>query len=576
MGDKILGIDLGTTNSLVGIVDSGFPILFADPEGARLTPSVVYCDEGVGILVGAEAKRMMARNPELAVSSVKRKMGDGAELILGNEKMSPEEISAHILIHLKGIAEKASGEAFHKAVITVPAYFNDAQRMATKKAGSLAGLEVVRILSEPTAAAISYGLDKLKEKSKIVVYDFGGGTFDVSVLELNDGVFQVLATSGDTRLGGDDLDYAIAEYFYRKAESSRLSGASIDVRQRFLESARLTKETLSFHQEYTVRIAFYQGTKSFEFKICRNEFNQIIKPIIERTVRHCKTALLDSGLGAEDVDSIVLVGGSTRIPLVQQIVEELFGKVPDLSQHPDEAVALGAVIQAGIMSGIMKEVILLDVTPLSLGIETFGGLMNVIIPRNTTIPIRRGEMFTNAVTSQESMTIKILQGEREMARDNWKLGEFEIEFEPVPKGKARVGIEFCLDVDGILTVLARDTVTEKDRVLEIRDSAVDVDDSSVEKMVNESIENAFEDMNERILSEARIKSNELIPAVTEGLTLLGHELEEQVKQAIENNLKNVEQAMRGNSSKELKDANEALDKSTEPLAVLLIEKALEK
>ncbi|MDE0570127.1 MAG: Hsp70 family protein [Verrucomicrobiales bacterium] len=576
MGDKILGIDLGTTNSLVGIVDSGFPILFADPEGARLTPSVVYCDEGVGILVGAEAKRMMARNPELTVSSVKRKMGDGAELILGNQKMSPEEISAHILIHLKGIAEEASGEVFHKAVITVPAYFNDAQRMATKKAGSLAGLEVVRILSEPTAAAISYGLDKLKEKSKIGVYDFGGGTFDVSVLELNDGVFQVLATSGDTRLGGDDLDYAIAEYFYRKAESSRLSEASIDVRQRFLESARLTKEALSFHQEYTVRIAFYQGTKSFEFKICRNEFNQIIKPIIERTVRHCKTALLDSGLGAEDVDSIVLVGGSTRIPLVQQIVEELFGKVPDLSQHPDEAVALGAVIQAGIMSGIMKEVILLDVTPLSLGIETFGGLMNVIIPRNTTIPIRRGEMFTNAVTSQESMTIKILQGEREMARDNWKLGEFEIEFEAVPKGKARVGIEFCLDVDGILTVLARDTVTGKDRVLEIRDSAVDVDDSSVEKMVNESIENAFEDMNKRILSEARIKSNELIPAVTEGLTLLGHELEEQVKQTIENNLKNVEQARRGNSSKELKDANEALDKSTEPLAVLLIEKALEK
>ena len=574
MGDKILGIDLGTTNSLVGIVDSGFPILFADSEGARLTPSVVYCGEDSDILVGADAKRMMALKPELTVSSVKRKMGDGSDLIIGNKKMSPEEISAHILIHLKGIAEEASGEVFHKAVITVPAYFNDAQRMATKRAGSLAGLEVVRILSEPTAAAISYGLDKLKEKSKVVVYDFGGGTFDVSVLELNDGVFQVLATSGDTKLGGDDLDYLIAEYFYREAESSKISEASFEVRQRFLDSARLTKEALSFNQEYTVRIAFYQGTKSFEFKICRNEFNEIIKPVIERTARHCKAALLDSGLGVEDVGSIVLVGGSIRIPLVQQIVEELFGKVPDLSQHPDEAVALGAVIQAGVMSGAMKEVILLDVTPLSLGIETFGGLMNVIIPRNTTIPIRRGEMFTNAVTSQERMTIKILQGEREMARDNWKLGEFEIEFEAVLKGKARVGIEFCLDVDGILTVLARDTVTGKDRVLEIRDSAVDVDDSSVEKMVNESIENAFEDMNERILSEARIKSNELIPAVTEGLALLGHELEGQVKQAIENNLENVKRAILGNSSKELKDANEALDKSTEPLAVLLIEKAL--
>ncbi|MFL2479613.1 MAG: Hsp70 family protein [Verrucomicrobiales bacterium] len=576
MSDKILGIDLGTTNSLVGIVDSGFPILFADSEGVRLTPSVVYCGKGADIVVGAEAKRMMARRPELTVSSVKRKMGDGSELILGNERMSPEEISAHILIYLKSIAEEASGEVYHKAVITVPAYFNDAQRTATKKAGKLAGLEVVRILSEPTAAAISYGLDKLKEKSKVVVYDFGGGTFDVSVLELNEGVFQVLATSGDTKLGGDDLDYAIAKYFYNLAESSELSEAPIGVRQRFLEAGRLTKETLSSNQEYTVRIAFYEGAKSFEFQIERNDFNQIVKPVIEKTISHCKTALLDSGLDKEDVDSIVLVGGSTRIPLVQQIVEEVFGKVPDLSQHPDEAVALGAVIQAGIMSGAMKEVILLDVTPLSLGIETFGGLMNVIIPRNTTIPVRRGEMFTNAVTSQESMTIKILQGEREMARDNWKLGEFEIEFESVPKGKARVGIEFCLDVDGILTVLARDTVTEKDKVLEIRDSAVDVDDASVERMVNESIENAFEDMNERILAEARMKSNELIPAVTESLALMGHELEEQIKRGIERNLEEVKKAMLGNSSKDLKDANEALDKSTEPLAVLLIEKALEE
>ncbi|MDC0200920.1 Hsp70 family protein [Verrucomicrobia bacterium] len=576
MSDKILGIDLGTTNSLVGIVDSGFPILFADSEGVRLTPSVVYCGKGADILVGAEAKRMMARRPELTVSSVKRKMGDGSELILGNERMSPEEISAHILIYLKSIAEEASGEVYHKAVITVPAYFNDAQRTATKKAGKLAGLEVVRILSEPTAAAISYGLDKLKEKSKVVVYDFGGGTFDVSVLELNEGVFQVLATSGDTKLGGDDLDSAIAEYFYNLAESSELSEAPIGVRQRFLEAGRLTKETLSSNQEYTVRIAFYEGAKSFEFQIERNDFNQIVKPVIERTISHCKTALLDSGLDKEDVDSIVLVGGSTRIPLVQQIVEEVFGKVPDLSQHPDEAVALGAVIQAGVMSGAMKEVILLDVTPLSLGIETFGGLMNVIIPRNTTIPVRRGEMFTNAVTSQESMTIKILQGEREMARDNWKLGEFEIEFESVPKGKARVGIEFCLDVDGILTVLARDTVTGKDKVLEIRDSAVDVDDASVEKMVNESIENAFEDMNERILAEARMKSNELIPAVTESLALMGHELEGQIKRGIERNLEEVKKAMLGNSSKDLKDANEALDESTEPLAVLLIEKALEE
>ena len=575
MSEKILGIDLGTTNSLVGVVDSGFPILFADEAGSRLTPSVVHFAGGGEILVGEKARRMKVRSPQLTVSSVKRKMGEGTELIVGDEKLSPEEVSSHILIHLKNIAEEASGDVFDKAVITVPAYFNDAQRVATKRAGSLAGLEVVRILSEPTAAAISFGLDKAKEKSKVVVYDFGGGTFDVSVLELNDGVFQVLATSGDTRLGGDDLDYEIAEWFYREAESSDISEATVNVRERFIESARLTKEALSSNEEFSVRIPFYEGKKSFESKITRNGLNQIIKPIIERTVRHCKTALLDSGLGLDEVDSIVLVGGSTRIPLVQEIVEDLFCKAPDLSQHPDEAVALGAVIQAGIMSGAMKEVILLDVTPLSLGIETFGGLMNVIIPRNTTIPIRRGEMFTNAVTGQKSMTIRVLQGEREMARDNWDLGEFEISFEAAPKGKARVGVEFSLDVDGILTVLARDTVNGKDKVLEIRDSAVDVDDLSVEKMVNESIENAFEDMNERILAEARIKSNELIPAVTEGLALLGHELDNQVRQEIEHNLEQVKIAMTGNSSKELKEANEVLDKSTEPLAVLLIERALD-
>jgi len=576
MSEKILGIDLGTTNSLVGIVDSGFPILFADERGSRLTPSVVHFAEGSEVLVGEQARRMKVRSPELTVSSVKRKMGEGTGLVMGDEKMNPEKVSSHILIYLKRIAEEASGDVFEKAVITVPAYFNDAQRVATKRAGNLAGLEVVRILSEPTAAAISFGLDKGKEKSKVVVYDFGGGTFDISVLELNDGVFQVLATSGDTRLGGDDLDYEIAKSFYREAESSDFSGAPVDVRERFLEVARLAKESLSSNDEFTVRIAFYKGKKSFESEINRNDLNQIIRPIIEKTVRHCKTALLDSGLSSEDVDSIVLVGGSTRIPLVQEIVQEVFNKAPDLSQHPDEAVALGAVIQAGVMSGAMKEVILLDVTPLSLGIETFGGLMNVIIPRNTTIPIRRGEMFTNAVTSQKSMTIKILQGEREMARDNWELGEFGISFEVASKGKARVGIEFSLDVDGILTVLARDTVTGKDKVLEIRDSAVDVDDLSVEKMVNESIENAFEDMNERIFAEALIKSNELIPAVTEGLALLGHELEGQVKLEIEHNLEKLKKAMIGNSLKELKDANETLDESTEPLAVLLIEKALDE
>lgn len=575
VSEKILGIDLGTTNSLVGVVDSGFPILFADKNGSRITPSVVSYSPDDAPIVGEAAKRMLSISPESTIASVKRKMGSKKSYHIHGKSMTPEQVSADILIHLRDVAEEASGENFSKAVITVPAYFNDAQRTSTKRAAEIAGLEVVRIISEPTAAAIAYGLDKMGDKSRIAVYDLGGGTFDVSILELSDGVFQVLSTSGDTELGGDDVDAVLADFIYHKAENKKLSEASVEVKILFSNAARRCKEALSLAKEYELKIPFYDGQKSFEMIFGLDLFNQLVTPLIEKTVKHCQKALMDSGLEKKDLDSIILVGGSSRILKVHDLVEQFFEKSPDLSQNPDESVALGAVIQAGVLSGALKEVILLDVTPLSLGVETFGGLMNVIIPRNTTIPVKRGELFTNAVANQRSMSINVLQGEREMAIDNWKLGEFEIEFDSSSRGEARVGVEFSLDADGILTVLARDTFTGNEKVISINSSAVDVEDERVEKMVNESIEFAFDDMNQRIFAEAKLKSDELLPAVDNGLELVGNDLSSETIEDIRSKLEAVRKALEGDCSRSLKEANDALDKATEPMAVLIIEKTLE-
>ena len=575
VSEKILGIDLGTTNSLVGVVDSGFPILFADKNGSRITPSVVSYSPDDAPIVGEAAKRMLSISPESTIASVKRKMGSKKSYHIHGKSMTPEQVSADILIHLRDVAEEASGENFSKAVITVPAYYNDAQRTSTKRAAEIAGLEVVRIISEPTAAAIAYGLDKMGDKSRIAVYDLGGGTFDVSILELSDGVFQVLSTSGDTELGGDDVDAVLADFIYHKAENKKLSEASVEVKILFSNAARRCKEALSLAKEYELKIPFYDGQKSFEMIFGLDLFNQLVTPLIEKTVKHCQKALMDSGLEKKDLDSIILVGGSSRILKVHDLVEQFFEKSPDLSQNPDESVALGAVIQAGVLSGALKEVILLDVTPLSLGVETFGGLMNVIIPRNTTIPVKRGELFTNAVANQRSMSINVLQGEREMAIDNWKLGEFEIEFDSSSRGEARVGVEFSLDADGILTVLARDTFTGNEKVISINSSAVDVEDERVEKMVNESIEFAFDDMNQRIFAEAKLKSDELLPAVDNGLELVGNDLSSETIEDIRSKLEAVRKALEGDCSRSLKEANDALDKATEPMAVLIIEKTLE-
>ncbi len=595
MEDLIAGIDLGTTHSLIGVVEAGFPILLADESGSRLTPSVVYYPAEGAAQVGGAALRRLAVAPARTIVSVKRLMGrapheltwapeyplatdDGAVAISLDEarRVTPVEVSAEILRHLKALAERVMEKPVTRAVITVPAYFNDAQRKATKQAGELAGFTVERILNEPTAAALSFGMDKLEGCRRIAVYDLGGGTFDISILELSDGVFAVRSTHGDTALGGDDLDRALAEYllgeFFPNKNASELTP---EIRGRLLEAAVKAKHALSSAVEAKVELPFIEEGRSVSCTVTREVFVRLARPILERTVAPCHRALQDAGLTAAELDHVVLVGGSTRVPLVRELVERIFGKEPDTTQHPDEAVALGAVIQAGILSGALRSVTLLDVTPLSLGIETVGGLMNVLLPRNATIPAKAGELFTNAAAGQSAMAIRVLQGEREMARDNWELGKFALDFTPGPRGSARVGVQFSIDADGILSVLARDTVTGSERVVNLSNTAVDVDDARVEAMISQSVEHAFADMHERQWAEARMKAAELLEAVGGALPQAGEALVEEDRAVIMAAVSAVEEALHEQQLLRLKQANGALDAATEVLAAVLVERAME-
>lgn len=569
--ETILGIDLGTTHSAVGVVESGFPILLADEEGSRIMPSAVWYGENGAVEVGRKALRRRAGDPQRVVTSVKRQIGAEAisDPVLAGLGKSPEGVSAEILKELKRIAEWRLEREVSKAVITVPAYFNDAQRAATKRAGEMTGLEVVRILNEPTAAALAYGLDKLKDRARVAVYDLGGGTFDLTVLEMENGVFQVLATHGDTRLGGDDVDQMLFSHILRDVPEIPRG-----TEQLFLDQAEKAKRELSTADSYTVRVPFYDGHGSFEKTVGRTDLDALTTEWIARTIKCCKQAMLDSGLSVADLDAVVLVGGSSRMPAVRDAVAKFFEREVDLTQHPDEAIALGATIQAGVMSGAMRKMVLLDVTPLSLGIETFGGLMNVLISRNTTIPCKAGEMFTNAADGQEKMGIRVLQGEREMARDNWELGKFEVEMEKLPKGQARIGVQFKIDADGILEVLAREVSTGKDVVVQIKSSAVNVDDAAVEEMVSSSVEHAFEDMSERIFTEARVKAEELVPAVE--MILAQGLVEESEREEVESTLSAVKSAMASGAANALKAAVQKLDAATEAAAARLVEKAMEE
>ncbi len=583
MDNEIVGIDLGTTNSLIGVMEAGFPILLADANGGRLTPSVVHFPETGEPLVGAVAGRIRALDPANTIYSAKRLLGLRGEELSPNDApldydvvrqtgqpvrlrvrdqlFAPEEIATKILRKLKADAERALERPVNRAVITVPAYFNDAQRSATKAAGEAAGFTVERIINEPTAAALAYGLDKLSAKSRIAVYDLGGGTFDISILELNDGVFQVLATSGNTHLGGDDIDAALVTH-------SQLPLASWQKRELAIEA----KHRLSTEEKVEIDTPFVDG-KNLTFELSRATLEELARPIIQRTRAHCLRALADAKLTAADLDEVILVGGMTRMPLVRQFVAELFGRAPNISQNPDEAVALGATIQAGILSGAVRDVVLLDVTPLSLGIETFGGLMNVIIPRNSTIPVKAGEMFTTAVNQQRAMKIKVLQGERELAADNWSLGDFELSFAPLPKGVARVGVQFAIDADGILQVLARDTKTGREEILNLT-SAVDVSDEAVEAMLADSLEHAFADMSERLWTETRLKSEEMLTAVEQAFSQAGALLSASERERIGEKASAVRAALPSHETPRLQAANAALDEATQELAALIVEQAM--
>ena len=592
---KIVGIDLGTTHSAIAVVEAGMPGILADAEGRRLLPSVVHFPANGEPVVGVAAKRIQTVEPERTVSSAKRFMGRFENPLVKGEAASPVEISALILKELRAQAEEALGESVDRAVITVPAYFNDAQRQATKLAGEQAGWKVERIINEPTAAALACGLQGSPEGDRVAVYDLGGGTFDLSILELREGVFQVLATHGNTALGGDDVDAAIAEWLETKVEGELDSIGKARIR----EAAEQAKIALSSSDEYRIQLPFLKPDFSLEVNFSRADLESLARPILEQTKTHCRQALADAGMAAAGLSQVILVGGQTRMPLVRRLVAEWFecaeyeevrggvrlgdsfhvadGPVLNTGVNPDEAVALGASIQGAILSGEMTSTLLLDVTPLSLGVETFGGLMNVIIPRNTTIPAKAGEMFTNAVDGQRAMLVHVLQGERERAADNWSLGRFELGFESALRGGARVGVQFEIDADGILRVLARDTTTGREKIVPIQ-SAVDVSDDRVQEMVEESVEHAFEDMDARLWVEAALKAGEAVKAARDGLEAFPDELDN--AQIIDEAIVAVEGLLQSADNDQgdlpaLKAAVTRLDQVTLPLADLMMDRAME-
>src|SRR6266851_3869242 len=577
---KIIGIDLGTTNSVVAVMEGGEPTVITNSEGGRTTPSVVAFAKDGSRLVGQVAKRQSVTNPENTIYSIKRFMGrrfnevteekkqvpykvqgsgpgGDVRVVAGGKEWSPPEISAMILQKMKQSAEDYLGQKVEKAVITVPAYFNDSQRQATKDAGKIAGLEVMRIVNEPTAAALAYGLDKKKDET-IAVFDFGGGTFDISILEVGEGVVEVKSTNGDTHLGGDDIDERLINYLADEFQKEQ----GIDLRkdklalQRLKEASEKAKIELSSATQTEINLPFItadkNGPKHMTMKLTRAKFEALVDDLVQKTVEPCKRALKDAGLSAAEINEVVLVGGMTRMPKVQEVVKQLFGKEPHKGVNPDEVVAIGAAIQAGVLQGDVKDVLLLDVTPLSLGIETLGGVFTRIIDRNTTIPTKKSQVFSTAEDNQNAVTIRVFQGEREMAADNKVLGQFDLMgIPPAPRGMPQIEVTFDIDANGIVNVSAKDKATGKEQQIRIQASG-GLSEADIQKMIKDAEANAAEDKKRREAVDAKNHADSLVHSTEKALAEHGSKVEESERRAIEDAVSDLKEALKGDDAEAIK------------------------
>jgi len=597
---KIIGIDLGTTNSCVAVMEGKETKVIPNAEGVRTTPSIVAYVDGGEVLVGDSAKRQAVTNPENTLFAIKRLIGRRADdpvvakdkdmvsykiiaadngdacVQVGDKKLSPQEVSARTLMKMKKTAEDYLGHEVTEAVITVPAYFNDYQRQATKDAGKIAGLEVKRIINEPTAAALAYGMDKVKADSKIAVYDLGGGTFDISIIEVADmdgeKQVEVLSTNGDTFLGGEDFDNVIVDYIATEFKKDQNVDLKLDklALQRVREAAEKAKVELSSREQTDINLPYVTadatGPKHLNMKITRAKFESLIEGLVQRSIEPCKTALKDAGLSAAEIDDVILVGGSTRVPMVQAAVKAFFGKEPRKDVNPDEAVAMGAAIQGGVLSGDVNDVLLLDVTPLSLGIETMGGVMTKLIEKNTTIPTRKSQTFSTAEDNQSAVTIHVLQGEREISSGNKSLGQFNLdEIPPAPRGTPQIEVTFDIDANGILNVSAKDKATNKEQHITIKASS-GLTEEEIESMVKDAEAHAAEDAKLKELVEARNQADAMIHGTQKMLTEQGDGVDAAEKEAIEKAIADLEEAIKGDSKEAIDEKSQALATASQKLA----------